>query len=592
MVHENSPLLGSRADGYGPYDPAREDVESSSFDEEGSASDTASLNELLSRFSMTAGSLGVDGGMRGLPMGLRRGSISSSRPQLSQGTGPRFSTSTRRGTYADDPDVHETSTQHPRRQSHRKLSAATVENVDEGTDGPKLYEEGAFLGGLSRARFWGAFSSILLVYFIACFDSTLMASSHPVITSYFHASNSASWLSTAFLLSSTALQPLFGRVSDTFGRRTPFLCSIVVFAAGTFWCAAARSIFSFILARAACGFGAGGAMTMGAIINSDMVPLHIRGKYQALLNIAFGVGSSSGAALGGFLADALGWRWEFGIQVPAIMLALAVAWLTVPGDLGPCLAEREGTGLLRTLRGFDVTGSAAQASSVTLLVVALNLGGNIFPWTHPLIICSLIASLLCAIILIIAERQAKLPVMPLAFLSSTPRGNLVFSHFFTSMTMNTILFNLPLYFQGVLLDDATQSGLRLVLPFVFNMTAGFSTGYIITWTRKLKPTLLCGGCLVVVGSVMLCLLNRELPSWAYTLIIAVSSMGQGLSYPSVSLSMLATSTPEDLAVASSTLILWRSLGTVVGVAASSVVVQNGLVYYLEHFMAGPEKNES
>lgn len=148
---------------------------------------------------------------------------------------------------------------------------------------------------------------------VACFDSTLMASSHPVITSYFHASNSASWLSTAFLLTSTAFQPIFGRMSDTFGRRGPFLFSILMFAAGTIWCAVAQSILSFIFARAVCGFGAGGAMAMGAIINSDLVPLHIRGSYQSILNLAFGIGSSLGAALGGFLADALGWRWEFGI---------------------------------------------------------------------------------------------------------------------------------------------------------------------------------------------------------------------------------------------------------------------------------------
>jgi MFS family permease len=153
-----------------------------------------------------------------------------------------------------------------------------------------------------------------MVQQVARFDFTLTASGHPVIASYFHSSNSASWLSTSFLLTSTAFQPLFGRPSDTFGRRAPFLISLAVFELGTAWRAIAPTMLSFILARAFCGFGAGGAMAMGAIINSDLVPIHIRGSFQSLLNLAFGIGSSLGAAVGGFLADTLGWRWEFSIQ--------------------------------------------------------------------------------------------------------------------------------------------------------------------------------------------------------------------------------------------------------------------------------------
>jgi MFS family permease len=220
---------------------------------------------------------------------------------------------------------------------------------------------------------------------VACFDSTLMASSHPVITSYFRASSSASWLSTAFLLTSTAFQQMFGRISDTFGRRAPFLLSIAVFAVGTAWCAASQSISSFILARVVCGFDAGGAMAMGAIINSDLVPIQIRGSYQSILNLAFGIGSSLGAAMGGFLADALGWRWEFAIQseynavqsasfvitnsttrsVPAILMALIVVWFATPDDLGPQLAKNKKVDFLQTVKGFDMIGSLSLAISVT-----------------------------------------------------------------------------------------------------------------------------------------------------------------------------------------------------------------------------------
>jgi hypothetical protein len=123
------------------------------------------------------------------------------------------------------------------------------------------------------------------------------------------------------------------------------------------------------------------------------------------------------------------------------------------------------------------------------------------------------------------------------------------------------------------------------------MAAGFSTGFIITWSQRLKPTLVTGYALMVIGSALLSSMNSSLSTWAYTLLIAVSSMGKGFAYPSVSLSMLATSTTEDLAVATSTLILWRSLGTVMGVAVSSLITQNAMLYYLNQFVTGPQKEE-
>lgn len=134
-------------------------------------------------------------------------------------------------------------------------------------------EPALFLNGTSPSRFWYIFSQILMVQFIGCFDGTIMASSHPVITSYFGAANSASWLSTAFLLTSTAFQPLLGRLSDAVGRKPLFIGSLFIFGLATLWCALANSIESFIVARAFCGLGAGGSMTLGSIITSDLVPI-------------------------------------------------------------------------------------------------------------------------------------------------------------------------------------------------------------------------------------------------------------------------------------------------------------------------------
>jgi hypothetical protein len=292
--NESTSLLGrGLARSYNGDHLIGSEITADSEDEISSETEEEPLNALITRYGSPGGSLGLSGGVGVFGTSLtRRGSTAIF-------DFPRTETLRRRSsrpTIEHGPRKSSTTTDH--------LPEAGEQEDDKVT--PK------FLHGVTDYQFWACFTGITLAYFVACFDSTLMASSHPVITSYFDASNSASWLSTSFLLTSTAFQPMFGRISDTFGRKIPFLFSLVSFLLGTLWCALAPTIMHFILARAVCGLGAGGALSMGSIIMSDLVPLETRGGYLAFLNLSYGVGSSLGAALGGFLAETLGWRWEFG----------------------------------------------------------------------------------------------------------------------------------------------------------------------------------------------------------------------------------------------------------------------------------------
>lgn len=140
----------------------------------------------------------------------------------------------------------------------------------------------------------------------------------------------------------------------------------------------------------------------------------------------------------------------------------------------------------------------------------------------------------------------------------------------------------------MLLTSATASGLRLVLPSVVSSLAGAATGLAITRTRRLKWPLVTGTLLYLVGAVCLCLLRRDLPAAAYSLVLVPSSLGQGFQFPGTFMAILACSTQAEQAVVTSTLILWRSLGMVLGVAASSLVVQNALVHYLRLYVVGPD----
>lgn len=244
------------------------------------------------------------------------------------------------------------------------IMEASEEDEDDGEN------RSPFLQGVSVRRFWLIFGCNLICFSVACFDSTIMVSSHPVITSYFNSSNSASWLSTAFLLTSTSFQPLCGRLSDSLGRKPPFVTTIAIFLGATIWCALAQSMTSFIMARAVCGLGAGGMMAIGSIITSDLVPIEIRGTYQSYLNIVYGIGSTLGAATGGAIADHLGWRWEFGVQVPAIVICLCISIICVPDDLGLVGGARRKT-VWEATKTFDFKGSILLTTSLTFLILGL-----------------------------------------------------------------------------------------------------------------------------------------------------------------------------------------------------------------------------
>ncbi|KAF9894695.1 hypothetical protein FE257_006585 [Aspergillus nanangensis] len=442
---------------------------------------------------------------------------------------------------------------------------------------------------VSPMRFWLIFGGVLMGYIIGFFDSTLMASSHPVITSHFHASNSASWLSTAFLLTSTAFLPLFGRVSDTFGRKPVYLFAIAVFFATTAWCATAQSIGSFIAARAFCGLGAGGVFSMGMILSSDLVRIEYRGVYQSYINLCLGIGGCMGLAFGGIICDTVGWRGAFFVQLPFIFVYFLVAAWTTPANLGMKRARSERMTVLQLIKSIDILGSFLLVTCVTALIMGLNLGGNVYSWSHPLVISSLVLSLVIAVIFVRYERTVERAVMPITLLSKDPRASLIFGNFFGSISVNTMVFNAPLYFQAVKLATPTDSGLRLIAATFAVTISSVSTGFLITWSKRLKPTVIIGDVLLLLGGCAAASMDVSTPDILAMFCVSISSLGQGFSFPSLMVSVLATSEQDEQAVATTTLGLWRNLGSVMGVATSSWIFQNTLIYQLQEMVTGPEK---
>lgn len=260
--------------------------------------------------------------------------------------------------------------------------------------------------------------------FLYGFDGTITAATYAIISSEFGAANTASWLTTAYLVTSTAFQPLYGRVSDIFGRRVCFFISTITFALGCLWCGLVKSssqdgMIWIIVARALTGFGGGGLMTMATIVNSDMIPFRRRGMYQALQNGMFGFGAICGASFGGSVADGIGWRWCFLLQVPVSAFALAVGWLVIKNPVNGVMGEQERTwGLI--WKKVDLTGALLLVTAISIQLVGLSLGGNELPWSSPWVIASLVGSTaMLALFLVVEARTSAIPVIPLRLLKGS-----------------------------------------------------------------------------------------------------------------------------------------------------------------------------
>lgn len=254
-----------------------------------------------------------------------------------------------------------------------------------------------------------------------------------MIGSEFNAINTISWLTTSYLITSTAFQPLYGRFSDILGRRACFFTATSTFFLGCLGCGLAPDIVSLNLMRALTGLGGGGLMTMATIINSDIVPFRERGMYQACQNVLHGFGSICGASLGGLIADSIGWRWCFLCQVPISIFAFAVGHVVIkdlelqkPTVNGHTILVNEGS----TWKKIDLSGAILLVIGLSAQLAALSMGGNNYLWSDARVITSsVLSTVLLAVFIVVELRTKAIPVMPMSML----QGRLAISNLISNV---------------------------------------------------------------------------------------------------------------------------------------------------------------
>ncbi|KAH7318366.1 MFS multidrug transporter [Stachybotrys elegans] len=421
--------------------------------------------------------------------------------------------------------------------------------------------------------------------FLGAVDSTIIATLSAPISSDFKSLSLLSWLATAYLISNAACQPISGRLTDIFGRGPGLVFSNVLFAAGNLICGLAKDESAMILGRVVAGIGGGGLMSISTFLGSDLIPLRQRGIIQGLGNLCYGSGAMLGGIFGGLINDhtKYGWRLAFLIQVPPVLISAVAASILI--KIPPKQSDKS------YLARIDFGGVFLTISFLVLLLLGLNSGGNIVPWTHPLPLTTIPLSIVAFAAFLWWESRAVQPIIPVRLLLTRTVLSACLCNLFGTMAVMAGLFYVPLYLQ-VIGDTATGAGLRILPSQLGISIASIGAGYTMKKTGKYLRLGVASILSLILGIVLFLVQTRETAFVMAGVAFFFVGAGYGAMLTTTLLACIAAVDHSQQAVITSATYLARSLGGTVGITIGSAVYQNVLKARLwERFGDEPDAAE-
>jgi EmrB/QacA subfamily drug resistance transporter len=442
--------------------------------------------------------------------------------------------------------------------------------VTAGQDGP----EGA-VGPryLSHRQIVIVLFGVMAGMLLAALDQGIVGTALPRIVSELGGLDRLSWVVTAYLLTSTASTPLWGKISDLYGRRLIFQAAIGVFLLGSALSGLSQNMTQLISFRALQGLGGGGLFAIALSIIGDVIPPRQRGRYQGYFGAVFGISSVAGPLLGGWFTDGPGWRWIFYINLPIGLAALVVTSIALKLPV----TRRE--------HRIDYLGAATIVAAVSCLLLYLNWRGEEYGWTEAGALALVAGFVLLAVAFVLVEARNPEPIIPLRLFRNSVFSVGNFYGFLTGVAMFGAIIFLPVYLQVVKGLSPTASGLALLPAIVGIFTTSISSGRLITRTGRYKIYPIIGAVVLAASMYLLSRLAVDTPYWRVALYEYLFGAGLGFTIQTIVTAVQNAVEFRDMGTATSSTTFFRQMGGSIGAAVFGAVLASRLTHYLSEQLA-------
>ena len=415
---------------------------------------------------------------------------------------------------------------------------------------------------LDKRQKWALLISLMISLFIGALDQTVVSTATPKILADLGGFNLLSWLFTSYMLSSTVVIPLVGKLGDIFGRKFFLLSGIVIFMIASAACGAAPTMTALILFRVVQGIGGGMLFASVFATIGDIFPPSERAKYMGLFTGTFSLASILGPTLGGFLTDHGGWRWVFFLNIPVGFIAIPAIWFNLP--------SRKATQRPK----LDFLGAALLSASSVAALFALVWAGHKYDWGSPQIVGLLAGSVVFLALFIAQERRHPEPILPLHLFKNRVflMSNLIVFAFGAGV-FGAFQF-LGLFVQVALDASATSSGVITTPQSAGVLLTSIIGGQIISRVGKYKRQTIVGSALIATAMVGLTTIDLGTRLWEISAVMVVLGLGFGLVLPTMSLIVQNAVPYQYLGVASSSSQFFRQMGSVLGIAIFGSILAN------------------